>query len=414
MTKIDKVVCSTGLTGFFFDDQKAIKAGAAVDGAFYQGAPQTPGFTSIRQPGESISVMLCLSNGQVALGDCVAVQYSGAAGRDPVFLAKDYLSVIDEVIAPVLEGRKLESFTELAEEIDQLKVNGKSLHTALRYGVTQAILEAVALAKHCLPCEVIAEEFKTEIATEPVPVFTQSGDDRYANADKMIIKQIDVLPHGLFNSVEKLGADGSKLLAYLEWLRKRIEQLRPTPDYQPALHIDVYGTIGQAFQNDIPKMVAFFAKLEKAAGSFALSIEGPVDLDDRATQCQTLAELRQQLKAANIKVEIVADEWCNTLDDTRYFADRQAVDMIQIKAPDLGGIQNAIKAALYCKERGVKAYLGGSCNETDHSARICAQIAMAVQPSRILAKPGMGVDEAMMIARNEMARVIALRTAKNS
>ena len=56
--KIVDVVCAPGRTGFFFDDQKAIKSGAVSDGAAYIGTPVTPGFKSIRQAGESISVML--------------------------------------------------------------------------------------------------------------------------------------------------------------------------------------------------------------------------------------------------------------------------------------------------------------------------------------------------------------------
>ena len=56
--KIVDIICSEGKTGFYFDDQKAIKSGAKHDGLFYIGEPMTEGFTSIRQPGESISVML--------------------------------------------------------------------------------------------------------------------------------------------------------------------------------------------------------------------------------------------------------------------------------------------------------------------------------------------------------------------
>ena len=63
--KIQKVVCSAGKTGFFFDDQKAIKAGAKSDGNFYEGKPVIPGFSSVRQMGESISVMFVLEDGQV-------------------------------------------------------------------------------------------------------------------------------------------------------------------------------------------------------------------------------------------------------------------------------------------------------------------------------------------------------------
>ena len=79
--KITRVVCSGGLTGFYFDDQKAIKAGAQSDGAMYIGEPRTAGFSRIRQPGESISVMIFLEDGRYGWGDCAAVQYSGAGAR---------------------------------------------------------------------------------------------------------------------------------------------------------------------------------------------------------------------------------------------------------------------------------------------------------------------------------------------
>ncbi len=44
--------------------------------------------------------MLVLEDGQVAYGDCAAVQYSGAGGRDPLFLAEDFIPVIEREIKP--------------------------------------------------------------------------------------------------------------------------------------------------------------------------------------------------------------------------------------------------------------------------------------------------------------------------
>jgi methylaspartate ammonia-lyase len=85
--------------------------------------------------------------------------------------------------------------------------------------------------------------------------------------------------------------------------------------------------------------------------------------------------------------------------------------MIQIKTPDLGSIHNTAEAVLYCKEKGVSAYQGGTCNETDRSAQVCVHVAMATSPDQILAKPGMGVDEGYMIVYNEMRRILALREA---
>jgi methylaspartate ammonia-lyase len=60
----------------------------------------------------------------------------------------------------------------------------------------------------------------------------------------------------------------------------------------------------------------------------------------------------------------------------------------------------------------VEAYQGGTCNETDVSARVCVHLALAARPERMLAKPGMGFDEGFMIVRNEMARTLTLLRAK--
>lgn len=411
--RIIEVLCSAGKTGFFFDDQRAIKKGAAHDGFCYRGEPVTAGFSSVRQAGESISVMLILEDGQVAVGDCAAVQYSGAGGRDPLFLAGEFIPVIEKVIKPVLIGQELASFRVIAHRVDTLVYEGRKLHTAVRYGVTQALLDAVAKAKRITMAEVIQEEYKTGNRLERVPVFTQSGDDRYNNVDKMIIKGADVLPHGLINNVEKkLGEKGEILKEYVAWLRDRIIALRTDSGYRPVLHLDVYGTIGLAFNNDIDKMADYLGELEKQTAPFPLRIEGPTDMENREGQLEALKALRGALRKRKINVGIVADEWCNTWEDIKLFADEGAADMIQIKTPDLGGINNVVEAILYCRQKGIGAYCGGTCNETDQSARICVNIALACGADQCLAKPGMGVDEGFMIVYNEMNRVITLAAAR--
>lgn len=407
--KIVDVVCSAGRTGFYFDDQRAIKKGAGHDGFTYVGEPVTEGFTSIRQSGESISVQLILEDGQVALGDCAAVQYSGAGGRDPLFLAADFIPVIEKEIAPKLIGRELDSFKTLAEEFDRMQVNGKRLHTAIRYGVTQAILDAVAKSKHLTMAEVVRDEYNTGVEIKRIPIFTQSGDDRYDNSDKMIIKGADVMPHALINHVaDKLGEHGEKLLEYVKWLRNRVIQLRTCECYSPVFHIDVYGTIGLAFDCDINKMADYIMTLEEAAKPFHLRIEGPMDVEERQAQMEALRDLTAELAKRNSTVELVADEWCNTYDDVKFFADNKAGNMLQIKTPDLGGVNNIIESILYCKKMGVGAYCGGTCNETNRSAEVCTNIAIACGADQCLAKPGMGVDEGYMIVNNEMNRVVAL------
>lgn len=412
--KIVDLVCARGRTGFYFDDQRAIKQGAKADGSTYTGTPVTPGFTSVRQAGEAISVMLILEDGQIAHGDCAAVQYSGAGGRDPLFLADEFIPVIEKHIKPLLVGREADSFRQLTREMEAVCVEGKRLHTAIRYGVSQAILDAVAKAKHKLMCEVVADEYGLTVSDHMIPIFTQSGDSRYDNADKMIMKGAEVLPHALINNVKtKLGEHGELLQEYVAWLRDRILKLRTSESYMPVLHIDVYGTIGAIFGHDNYKAMAdYIATLEEIAKPFHLRIEGPMDAEEREQQMVDLRELRREMDGRGIQVELVADEWCNTLEDVIYFADNRAGHMAQIKTPDLGGINNTIEAVLYCKAHGMGAYQGGTCNETNRSAECCVHCAMAAQPVQILAKPGMGVDEGYMIVYNEMQRILALRGAK--
>ena len=415
--KILDVVCSQGRTGFYFDDQRAIKKGAGHDGVFYVGEPVTEGFTAVRQAGESISVMLILEDGQIAYGDCAAVQYSGAGGRDPLFLAKDFIPLIDKYIKPQLVGKEADNFRQLAADMEAITIDGKRLHTAIRYGVSQALLDAVAKATGRLMCEVVADEYGCTVSDKPVPIFTQSGDDRYDNSDKMIIKGAQVLPHALINNVhDKLGEHGEKLAEYVTWLRNRILEHRQNPAYAPVLHIDCYGTIGQVFGNNNYKdMADYIEELGRLAKPFHLRIEGPMDCDcDRETQIEALAGLTAELDKRGCDVELVADEWCNTLEDIKLFADAKAGHMVQIKTPDLGGVNNTIEAVLYCKQKGIGAYQGGTCNETDRSAQVCVNCAMATQPDQILAKPGMGVDEGYMIVYNEMQRILALRAAKKA
>ena len=238
-------------------------------------------------------------------------------------------------------------------------------------------------------------------------------DDRYAAVDKMLLQGVDVLPHGLINNVpEKLGHQGEKLEEYIRWLVARVEKLRTRPDYRPCLHIDVYGTIGLIFDQNAQRVADYLAGLEKAAGPLDLYIEGPVDAGGKAAQIEELGKITQRLKQLGSPVKIVADEWCNTFEDVVDFTDARCCHMAQIKTPDLGGIHNIVGAVLYCNANGMEAYQGGTCNETDVSARACVHLALAARPMRMLVKPGMGFDEGMNIVYNEMHRTVALLKAR--
>ena len=59
-----------------------------------------------------MSVQLIPENGSVAMGDCAAVQYSGAGGRDPLFPAENFIPFPGKHIKPLLEGRDVSEFRQ--------------------------------------------------------------------------------------------------------------------------------------------------------------------------------------------------------------------------------------------------------------------------------------------------------------
>ena len=406
--KIKDVISVAGRSGFFNRDLAAIKMGARADGFAYPGRPVSPGFDKIVQPGAAISVMLPLDDGQVAFGDCVDVILTGVAGRDPLFRAEQHLAFLRSTMRELLRGRPIDRFRELAEEVDHLVYDGKRLHTALRYGITQALLHAAALANRCTMAEIVSREYGCEIAAAPIPILASCHKEDVQMIDRMILKRVELLPHASFQQVERdIGLEGEKLIAYAAGVVSRIREIGD-PDYRPRIHLDVYGTLGELFVNDIAAITDYLGRLEAAVRPHELLLESFVIAANREAQIDAFRALRSALTGQGCGVKIVVDEWCNTLDDIKAFADAGAADYAQIKTPDLGGINNAIEAVLYARQKGMGCCLGGSGNETDQSARITAQIGLACRPDFLLSKPGFGGDEALMIQTNEMLRTLAL------
>ena len=407
---IKDIIPVVGRSGFFNRDLAAVKAGARADGFAYPGKPVSPGFEKIVQPGTAISVMLLLDDGQVAFGDCTDVILTGFAGRDPLFQAEQHLAFLRTTMREALRGRPIDRFRDLAQEVDKFVQNqgGKRLHTALRYGITQALLHGTALANRCTMAEVVSREYGCTIASAPIPILASCHKEDAQMIDRMILKRVELLPHASFQQVERdIGLEGEKLIAYANGIVERIREIGD-PDYRPRIHLDVYGTIGELFGGDIDAIAVYLGELEAAVRPHELLLESFVIAESREAQIQAFRALRAALARLGSQVKIIVDEWCNTLDDIKAFADAEAADYAQIKTPDLGGINNAIEAVLYAREKGMGCCLGGSGNETDQSARITAQVGLACRPDFLLSKPGFGGDEALMIQTNEMLRTLAL------
>lgn len=394
--------------GYFFDDQAAIRAGAAKDGQRYLGPTVTPGFEAIREPAEAVSVLLRLSDGRTVIGDCSSVQYAGVAGREPRLHAAELAGQIERDLGPRLVGLPVGSFRAVNEVVEPWCDQLLDAPRAGAYGVTQALLAAAAeAARHGQMAWVIQKEWQLTEPLEPVPLYAQSGENRRGNVDSMILKRADVLPHGLINTPALVGPDGDDLAAYIGWVVRRIAELG-SPGYAPTLHFDVYGQVGAVARGDLDRTTTILRRAEKAAGPHPIRIEHPIDGGSREAQIEAMSGIRKRLAEAGSSLKIVADEWANTRADITAFAEAGAADFIQVKTPDLGSVANTVEAVLTCRVHDIGVVLGGSCAETDVSARATTHIALATGAAQLLAKPGMGVDEPLMVVGNEMRRCVRL------
>ena len=411
--RVQDVICAAGRSGYMHRDLLAIKSGKArPNGSLYEGAPMSPGFTRIIEPATIISIMLVLEDGQIAFGDCADVILAGVAGRDPAFYAKGHIDYVRGEVAEALRGRDVSKFRGNAAEMDQYSHGGKRLHTAIRYGVSQALLHATALAHKQTMAEVIAREYGSTISTVPIPILASCHKDDLGQLDRVILKRVELLPHASFQIVsEHVGLEGEKLAAFVRRVAARVKEIGDA-DYHPRIHVDLYGTLGELFSMNIEALADYLGRLRQESGAYDLLVESPVIAKTQPEQIEKFRGLRALLRKKGVDVGLIADEWCNTLSDIKLFAEAEAADFVQIKTPDLGSIHNTIEAVLYCKSNGMGACLGGTANETDHSTRISTHMGLACQPDFMLSKPGLGADEALMIQTNEMARTLALLQAR--
>ncbi|MBI81848.1 MAG: methylaspartate ammonia-lyase [Planctomycetaceae bacterium] len=408
--RIEKAIVIPARGGYYNEDLDAIRAGAQRDGYFYNEKPRAPGFTSIRQPSEAFSMVLLLDSGAIAVGDGMSVEYSAAGGRQGRFQIAEQLPFLQSV-CDTLEGQAIGSFQQMTTAL-QSQVFDERLHSnAAFYGASQALLQAVSLESGRSPVEILAEHLGVDPAERMIPMNVQCGEARQSGVDKAILKGADVLPHGLINELDLLGRDGQRLREYITWIVERIQKYG-RDDYHPELHIDVYGMIGVIFEHDVDRMADYITGLGQCAKPYRLCLEAPVLMQTRAAQIELFGRLRQGLSERESGVLIIVDEWANDLEDIRAFVAAGATDMINVKSPDLGSIDNAGRAILDCWAGEVRPILGGSCTDTDVSARTMAQLALAAQPAWVLARPGMGVDEGLQIVHNEMARALAVMAAR--
>lgn len=366
----------------------------------YKGQPVTPGFRTIRQSGAAISFILFFRD-KSAFGDAVSVQYAGSGGREEPLHGEISLYHILKHLNENLIHIEFTSFKAACIYFEQCSSH-LPYFKAIAYGISQALLDAFAQHRFCSMAEIIKSEYGLQ-PKGPLPnILCQTDSHDISQIDRMILKGADIFPHANFNCQDRIGPDGSRFVQYVSAVREKIRS--HSNNRISALHFDLYGTLGECFSYDINRIAMYLLELERLVSPYPLQIETPVLAENKTHQFALMSGLRETLRRHHSSIKLIVDEWCNTVQDVQEAISAQAADIIHIKTPDMGCLSHSIDAVLLCVNNGVGSYLGGSSNETEISAKATAQIAVALRPTQVLAKPCMGAEAGIMMIRNEMKR----------
>ncbi len=390
---------------------------------------------------ETVLVGVVAGGEEVAWGFCPAVPL-GLEAYPESFDPAGAAEAIGQQAAPVLVGQELTSFGPLANAVEALREtvtvtwqetpvphqdNGLSrralltgrldaeaevaartveetferpLHPAVRYGLSQALLSAAALAQGVTTAEVMASEYELPPPTAPASLFSTVGTGEstaIACAHRVAGLGID-WPGD--DPEEELGRNNGRLQGYLRQLTRYLARTAGD-EYRPAIHLDVGGGLGALYDHNAGRLLGACYGLERVGEPYPLYLADPVVMDNRDEQVEKMAELKKFVTMRDLSLRLAAGAWIDSPADALAFVEAEAADLLRLDAVRLGGVQRTVETALAARERGAGVLI------ESHGDPAIAQIALALRPDFL--STGTQYEDGRGIAafHNEMARTLS-------
>lgn len=281
----------------------------------------------------------------------------------------------------------------------------RPLHPAVRYGLSQALLAAVARAQGVTPAELIADEYGLPRPEAAAPLLSTVGTaDATAVACDHRVAGLTIRWPGEDPEAE-LGRNNGRLQGYL---RRLTEYLARTAgaDYRPAIHLDVGGGLGALYDHNAGKLLGAFYGLGRVADPYPLVVADPVRMDGRDEQIEMMVELKNYIALRDLSVRLAAGAWVDSPSGALAFLEAGAADLLHLDVVRLGGAHHAVEIALAARERGVGALL------QSHGDPAVAHIALALRPEFLSTGPDYEDGRSFAAFHNEMARTLAWLDAR--
>ncbi|MCX6123419.1 MAG: hypothetical protein NTV34_01515, partial [Proteobacteria bacterium] len=255
--KFLNIVTAQSWGAYYFEDLTAIRQGRIKTSERYSTRTNHNRFPYVRTPAPSLSIGIVTQDlkghKRVSWGDCVPVSFSGKSGRVQAMPQEELELFLQEAVLPwLLAPSRVHSPASWLKNDRELASEFAQSPPYVRYGLSQALLRAAALARGIPLWQVFQEDFAQTLGTAIIPLQGSCGGDWDDTVDRMLARQIPFLPQGQFEDLpQQLGTDGASLL---EWIRKfklKVERF----GYAPTLTLDFHGALDDVFHRDI-KLIA--------------------------------------------------------------------------------------------------------------------------------------------------------------
>jgi methylaspartate ammonia-lyase len=389
-----------------------------------------------------LSVGLVVDNERVFWGECV-----GTAD----FQAAAAATTIQQIVQPRLQGQPLTTFREMAASLTDLteKVTvtqttempspppapgpsrrsllrghwtadppqppqpiiesyevERPLASAIQYGLSQALLAAIAWAQGKSVIQLLCDEYDLAQPSTAVPLHAEINPNIPLSIQTISHSPIASIGYSISGTNPKveLGQDGEVLQRFAQQLKT---ELIKTADPQSlSFYFNVRGGYGALRQDSLGQILGMLYGLEKAAEPFLVRVEDPLILNGREEHIKKLATLKNYLRTRRMKLQLVAHAGVQSVADAQAFIDGNAAHMLYIDLPQMGSLAESATAVRMCQQHEIGVLLGGSPDETQLAAHRSLQLALALQPTLLLAKPGQLGDAGIVTAHNEMNRLL--------
>jgi methylaspartate ammonia-lyase len=383
-----------------------------------------------------LTVGLQLSDGQRFWADCVDVPAASRLEETAVFDPQQAASQVHNLVQPLWRGQPVTAFRPLAQMLLALKepfsytrtippepqpatgtvsrrslITGfwaetegpeprleeviieRPLHPALQYGLTAALLPAVAAVNRESVAALVAREYEVALAETAVPLQITLDDKTMQTARTILTTHVASLGYTTSKNNHKatLGANGEQLQKHI----RQVAAWLPTVDaaFQPALHLDLRDSFRELFDNDEGKVLGALVGLEQAAKPFILHVQNPVWHDSREAQLNSLEKLQGYLTFRGLKLKLVADAWVDSLADVTDFTNPDVCHMVHVELPRLGNLEAGITAVLHLKSPNQSVILSGE------NSPLTTHIALSTQPPFLTGSPRLHYNEMQKILK---------------